>query len=299
MDRLKMMDTFVRIAKSGSFAKAADHLGVSRSNVTKQMQQLEDHLEARLFNRTTRQIALTEIGAEYFEFCLRVLAEIGEEERSVGRRNAEPRGSLKVIVPMGLGNVPLGPIVADFMNNYPQIKVTMVLSDITLSPVDLIDSGFDLAIQIGEIQDTAIVSSKIGMAGWVACGAPLHLDRVGRPKTLAELASYNCLVHRKVAPDGVWHFSSKGRAFNVKVEGSMKTNSVIVLRAAVLAGVGISVLPRYCIGQDLNEGRLEEILPDYKVESRAINVLLPHSRFSPSKVRVFVNFLRERLRELT
>lgn len=297
MDRLKAMETFVRVARSGSYAKAAEQLSMSRSQVTKHIQQLEDRLQTRLFNRTTRQVALTEMGAEYFDLCLRILGDVEEAERSVARRNSEPSGLLKIVSPMGFGNLQLAPIVAEFMLLYPLVKVAVVLNDVTMTPVEMIDGNYDLAIQTGDLQDTAIVARKVGTASWIACGAPAYLERAGRPRTLADLAAHNCFVHRKTTPDGIWHFLFEGRPIDVRVEGTLSSNSVSVLQAAVVAGNGISVLPRYCVGEDLASGKLEAILPDYRPASRAINVLVAHGRLQPGKVRLFINFLSERLRD--
>ena len=229
MDRMKAMETFVRIAKSGSLARAADQLGMSRSLISKHLQQLEAHLGVRLFNRTTRQIALTEIGIEYCAFCNRVLSEIGEEERSLAYLNSQPRGSLKIISPMGYGNLHLAPVVASFMRTYPHINVTVVLSDTSMTPVDLIENGFDLAVRTGEIADMNLPARRIGDVRWRLCAAPGYLDGFGAPQTPDALGNHNCLLHRKISPDSVWFFGTDG-LISVPVSGTLMTNSVLIIR---------------------------------------------------------------------
>src|SRR5690606_30788658 len=139
--------------------------------------------EARLFNRTTRQVALTDIGTEYLDLCLRILGDLDQAERALASRSAEPSGSLKIVSPMGFGNLQLAGIVADFMILYPRIEVAVVLNDVTMAPVEMIDGNVDLAIQTGRLADSAMVTRKVGTARWVACAAPAYLDRQGRPQS--------------------------------------------------------------------------------------------------------------------
>ena len=296
MDRLKTMDTFVRIVKSGSLAKAADLLGVSRGVVSKHLQQLEEHLGVRLLKRTTRQTALTEIGSEYYATCTRILAEIEEEERAVSQFQVSPTGTLKLIAPMSFGNLYLGPIVAEFIAMFPEIKVTLVLSDVSFMPVDLIDKGFDLAIRLTEVHDTSIIARKVGNVRSVVCASAAYLERHGRPRVPADLTRHNCLVHRKIAPDSVWRFEGADGRVEVKVAGALVTNSVMAIRSAILAGVGIGILPTYCVGSEFADGTAEALLSDFVVADRPIYVLYADSRFLPRKIKVFVDFLADRLR---
>lgn len=291
------METFVKVAKAGSLAKAAKQLNISRALVTKHLQDMEAYLGVRLFNRTTRQIALTETGQEYYGFCTRVLSQIEEEERSILQRQSLPRGTLKIISPMGFGNLSLAPIISAFIEKYPDISITLVLSDASTTPAHLIDEGFDLAIRLGDLEDSSMVARKIGETRWVTCASPRYLERFGRPSTPPDLAAHNCLVHRKTAPASVWRFDGAAGRVEVKVDGSLDTNSVFVIKAAVMAALGIAVLPLYCIGPELVTGEVEEILPDYPVVKRPIYVLFAYSRYLPFKIRAFVDFLAERLRQ--
>lgn len=291
MDRLDMMETFVRIARTGSLTRAADQLGMSRALVSKHLQRLEAHLGVRLFNRTTRRVALTEIGEDYLAFCNRILAEIGEEERALAYLQSHPRGSLTIHAPMGYGNLQLAPLVAEFMKTYPEIKVTVVLSDASVTAVDLIDRGFDIAVRTGPLEDMNLTARRIGFVRWVLCASPAYLARHAAPDRPQDLAAHDCLVHRKISADGIWHFGEDGEEEAVKVTGSLVTNSVVLLRASVLAGVGVAILPQYCVADDLAAGRLVELLPHRPPRRRPVHLLFAHARYTPRKVRAFVDFL--------
>jgi DNA-binding transcriptional LysR family regulator len=298
MDRLKTIETFVQIVKSGSLSAAAGELGMSRALVSRHLQLLEQHLGAKLFNRTTRKLSLTEVGAEYFGFCTKMLAEFEEEESAIARLQKEPRGMLKVGASMAFGNLYLGPLVAEFIKLYPEIQMSFVLSDRPITPFDVIEKGYDLAICLHRIEDTTIVARKIGEVVWVACAAPSYLREHGTPQTPAQLRTHARLVHRSIAPNGIWHFDGPGGPCQIRTEASLTTNSVIALRSAVLANAGIALLPTYCIGEDLRTGRMKRVLPDYTVESRPIYVLYGQSTYVQRKARLFVDFLEERVQDM-
>src|SRR5665647_627912 len=162
MDRLKAIETFVRIAQTGSLSKAAQELGTSRALASSHLKQLEDHLGARLVNRTTRQLSLTEIGQEYLTFCQATLASFEETESAISRRRDEPRGTLKILASMAFGNLHLAPAIARFTAEHSDIKVSLILTDTSFSPFELIDQGYDLAVWMHSIEDMSIISTKLG-----------------------------------------------------------------------------------------------------------------------------------------
>lgn len=294
MDLLRSMQTFVRVANAGSFAAASEQLGVSRANVSKQLQDLEGHLGARLFNRTTRRLGFTPIGIEYHAFCTRILSEISEEKEIIAQLQQEPRGMLKVMAPKSFGNLGLAPAIVDFMVRFPDISISMHLSDDSLNSRDLIDNGFDLAVRLAQVKESGVVARRIGALQWVICASPSYLARRGTPRTPEELSAHNCLVHLKSAPDGTWRFISPRKEKRIKVSGSLSINSAPGLRTAVLRGLGIALLPAYCIIDDLRRGRLVEVLPGYQVPERPMFIVYPHRRQLPTKVRVFIDFMVER-----
>jgi DNA-binding transcriptional LysR family regulator len=297
MDRLKAMETYVRVVKEGSFAAAAGKLGLSRAIVTKHVMQLEKELGARLINRTTRRFSVTEIGQDYVAFCQRILEQMSEQDALIGRLQAEPRGELKVLTPKSFGSLYLGNIVSDFMALYPDIHVTLILSDTSMRSLDLIENGFDLAIRLTAHADSSLMAKRIGALSWVPCAAPDYLARHAAPRAPADLADHVCLLHTKHA-DGLWRIAEAkkgGREIPVKVAGPIATNSVMVLRQVALNGKGITLLPTYCIGPDIAAGRLRRLLPDHRGPAEAIYALFPHRHFLPAKLRLFIDFIAERI----
>ncbi len=294
MDRLKTMETFVNVVKAGSLSRAARRLSLSRAIVTRHVQLLEDHLGARLLNRTTRKLALTDIGERYYAFCTKFLAELAEEDSAVSRQQNLPRGMLRLIAPPSFGNMRLAPIVADFMVAYPSIHILLTLTSFSIGELD--DRNFDLAVYpSSQPPDTGMTGRKVAEARWLICGAPKYLARHGAPLTPDDLAQHNCLAIRVADPSRHWTFFKDGEKISVRIAGSLITNSVASAKSAVMAGVGISLLPLYCIGDDIANGRIQEILPGYSVASRPIYILYRYNRYLPSKIRVFVDFLTKSL----
>jgi len=296
VDRLKTINTFVQIAQSLSLSKAAEELGISRALASNHLKLLENHLGVRLVNRTTRQLALTEAGSEYLSFCLDALNSFEEEEARISRLQNEPQGHLKVMASMSFGNLHLAPAITEFTSTYKQVKVSLILSDRSFSPSDFVEGGYDLGISMQSMRDASIVSTKVGEVSWVACVTPKYRDAHTPLKTPHDLAKHNCLVHRSYAPQSVWRFSGPGGRNEIEVKGSLFTNSVIVLRAAVLADSGVAMLPLYCIDNDLTNGALVRVLGNYATPKRPVYLVYPQMRYLPKRVRLFLDFLKDRLK---
>ena len=293
MDLLKTMDSFVRVVRTGSFAGAAEQLGVSRAIVSKHIQFLEGHLAARLLYRSTRRLNLTEIGKSYHAFCIRILAQMEEQRVAVAGLQSEPRGTLKVMAPKSFGNTYVGAAIADFVARYPEVKVSLLLQDGSVSSRDLIDNGVDVAIRLSPINNSTTIARQIGVSRWILCAAPAYLAAHGHPQAPDELARHNCLVHLKSSPDSLWALTGPKGPAPVKVAGTFAANSALALRAAATKGLGIALLPLYSISTDLAEGRLVEVLPDHRGPERPIIALYPHRPLLQAKVRLLVEFLAE------
>ncbi len=294
MDRLKTMETFVSIVKTGNLSETARQLSVSRAIVSRHLQQLEEHLGARLFNRTTRQIALTDIGERYYAFCSKILSEIEDEEMAVSRQQTQPKGMLRLLASPSFGNMQLGPIVADFLAAYPTIQVSMELTSYEVPDLD--KKTFDLAVHLSDTSpDTPLVGRKVGEIRWLLCASPKYLEKFGAPEALDDLAKHNCLLMRTTSRKPVWTFKRGSQSASVKIAGSLATNSVMGTRAAVLKGLGISILPMYALNDALADGSIVELLPQYRLQGRSVYVLYRFNRYVPNKVRVFIDFLAARL----
>jgi DNA-binding transcriptional LysR family regulator len=296
MDRLKAIETFVRIAQAGSLSKAAQELGMSRALASTHLRQLEDHLGVRLINRTTRQLSLTESGQDYLAFCQSTLAAFDEAEQTITRSRDEPRGTLKILASMAFANVHLAPVAADFSRAHPDIRISLILTDTTFSPFDLIDQGYDLAVWMHAIEDMSIISTKLGEVRWPALASPAYLEKAPPLEKPADLSAHPCLLHRSIAPDSTWRFKGPDGPVSVKVAGPLMSNSVYALRAGAVAGLGITLLPTYFIEDDLASGRLVEVLHAWQPPRRPIYILYPHARYLPLKSRLFIDSLRAYVR---
>ena len=291
MDRLTGMEVFARVAEAGSFTKAAGQLGISTSAASKHVIALENRLGARLLNRTTRRLSLTEVGASYYEWCARIAQDVAEAESTVTRLHSEPRGRIKLNAPMSFGIRHLAPAMPEFLARYPELTLDMNLND---RFVDLVEEGYDVAVRIGELRDSSLVSRRLAPARMIVCGAPAYFERHGVPETPADLADHNCLGYSLLTAPGEWHFTGPGRAQTVRTSGSFQVNNGDALRAAALAGLGVVVQPSFIIGDDVARGALVRVLADFTPRESTIHAVFPHNRHLSAKVRVFVDFLVDR-----
>lgn len=298
MDQLKAIDSFVRVARCGSLARAARELNLSRAAVSMQLRQLEDHLGVRLINRTTRALALTEAGSEYFAFCTKLLDSIDAEAAAMSRFHESPRGHLRIVVSASFGNFELAPLVAEFLATFPEVRVSLITTDTFVSPVEIAKRTYDVAVTMQGLADAATLSTRIGEVNWTVCASPNYLQRHGHPSGPAGLAEHNCLVHRSISPDSVWRLSGPDRIMEVPVAGSFFTNSAIALREMATAGIGIALLPTYCVQHDLTAKRLVEVLPGWAGPVRPVYALYSHARV-PKKLRAFLDFTKARLHPRT
>jgi len=285
------MAVFARVVEARSFSEAARQLGLSKSAVSKQVSRLEDRLGARLLNRTTRRLGLTQVGTTFYEHCARMLAEAEEAERAVTAMHAQPRGLLKINAPMSFGVLHLAPAIPDFLARYPEMSVEMVLND---RFVDLIEEGYDLAVRIASLPDSSLVAKRLAANRRVVCGAPAYFAKHGVPATPADLKQHNCLNYTYLASQDEWRFTGPAGQRSVRISGSFQANNGDAIRVAALAGLGLMLTPTFIVGPDLRDGRLRAVLTDYLDVDTAIYVVYPHKRHLSAKVRAFVDFATER-----
>ncbi|WP_170850050.1 MULTISPECIES: LysR family transcriptional regulator [unclassified Beijerinckia] len=288
MDRLRAMKTFVRVVKAGSFRNAAAELGASRAAVTKHIQDLEQSLGAELLRRTTRRLALTEVGESYFNLCTRLIADLDEAEASIRDSQTDPMGHLRLLVPRAFGAGSFAAFLAEFIRSHPGLEVTMLLSDSASHSFGGVDGDVDIAIRLWEIPaDSAVVARRVGWMRWATCAAPAYIKEAGRPQSIEDLSSHNCLLHPRLAPDRIWRFTN---GQSVKVSGRFSAASVQAIRQAAIAGVGIAQLPLYFVKADLESGLLEPLLAAYDIRQRPVYAVIPNARFAPRRVRTFLRF---------
>lgn len=292
MDRVTSMRVFARAAEAGSLSAAARHLDMSPAMATKHVNALEARLGVKLFHRSTRRLALTDAGASYLDACLRILADIDEAEAAAASQRIKASGLLRMNVPLSFGSRFVAPLLPEFAERYPEVRVELGLSDATL---DLVAGGWDLAIRIGRLAGSLLQARRLGDSAMRVCAAPAYLDRRGIPRRIAELAQHNCLSYTLSSmQDGKkWVFGKEGE-LRVPVTGNLLANNGDALLAAAVKGQGIIYQPHFIVGDALARGELVELPLDAPpVELGGIHVLYPPDRRPPAKVRVMIDYLAE------
>ena len=291
LDNLAAMAVFARVVEDRSFTQAADALGRSKSAVSKAVSQLEDRLGARLLNRTTRRLSLTEAGTAYYERAARILAEAAEADSAVSALQDEPRGTLRINAPMSFGQRHLAPAIGGFLERYPELRLDITLSD---RFVDLIGEGYDVAVRIAALPDSSLIAAKLAPNRRVVCASPDYLARAGTPRHPQDLRQHNCFGYTYQATGNTWRFVGPEGPATVRVTGSLTANNGDILKAAMLQGLGLGLVPTFSIADELKSGELVVVLPDYIDTETSVYAVYPHSRHLSAKVRAFVDYLRDR-----
>ncbi len=288
MDRLTSLTAFVRVVDSGGFSAAGRRLNMSTTMVSNHIQALEERLGARLLHRTTRKVSLTEVGRAYYDRCTQILADIEQADDIAGALQSTPRGTLRIytathIVPF------VAPVVAEFLKSYPDVKVDLNMGE---RAIDIIDEGFDVAIRLTPPPDSSLIVRTLATWRHVLCCSPGYLEQHGRLQQLSELSEHNCVRHVLYPFGDEWHFvDRKGMPATVRVSGNLITNSGETLRRATLDGIGISLAAGFLIHDDLEEGRLVRLLPEYRPVELSMNAVYPHRHHLSAKVRTFIDLL--------
>jgi DNA-binding transcriptional LysR family regulator len=291
MDDLNHVLTFARVVQLGSFAAAAERLGIASSVASKHVAKLEQALGARLLQRSTRKLSLTEAGRAYYDHCARIVEELEHSRAAVASLQAEPGGRLRVTSINSFAGWVIAPMLPAFFERYPKIELEIVTSD---RMVDLAEEGFDLALRITGAPQPNLVARRIADVRFVVVGSPDYFARRGLPQTPADLAQHNCLGFPLINADHRWQFARGDEQLAVPINGSLAINNVDALRYNALAGLGVALLPTYAVGKYLRDGRLIAPLPDWRGfnESTLYAAYLPN-RYGSPKLRAFVDFLVE------
>ncbi|TFH87745.1 LysR family transcriptional regulator [Billgrantia azerbaijanica] len=284
MHLLDSITAFVRVAERGSYTRAAEALGLSRTRVSRQVMALEAHLGVRLLQRTTRRLHLTEAGERYLIRAQEILQALEEAEAEVGTAVAEMRGRLRVNGPMSFGTRHLAPEIARFMAAHPALEVRLDLND---RRVDLLEEGYDLAIRIGSLPDSSLVARRLTRCRLLLCASPDYLARHGEPRTLAELGAHRCLRYRTGGSGDDWQLGGQ----RLRVQGPLESNNGDVIVQAAEAGLGIAHQPSFLVTESLRAGRLVPILTDAAPVTLPVHGLYPARRHLPAKVAGLLDFL--------
>jgi DNA-binding transcriptional LysR family regulator len=289
LDRLTGLEVFAKVASNGSLSAAARAMGLSQTMVTKHIAALEARLGVKLFHRTTRKLSITEAGRSYLEASERILAEIDAADAGVAADRVEPRGVLRLNVPVAFGTRQIAPLLPEFTARYPRVAIELGLND---RLVDLAEEGWDLAIRIGNLSSSSLIARRLAPCRVVVCAAPSYLQACGKPTTVANLTEHNCLGYTlsQTSVDR-WVFGERGE-INVRVSGNLRANNGEALRAAAIAGQGVIYQPTFIVADDLRAGTLVALTLDQPpIELGGIYAVYLHDRQPPAKVRAFIDFI--------
>jgi DNA-binding transcriptional LysR family regulator len=296
MNRLESMSILVAVVDSGSLSAAARRLDMPLATVSRKVGELESHLKTRLLHRTTRRLSLTEAGSSYVAACRRILDEIGEAERTAMGEYASPKGELVVTAPVVFGRSHVVPVVAEFLAHYPEIDVSLVLTD---RVVHLMDENTDVAVRIGELPDSTLVATGVGRVRRVVCASPAYLATHGVPARPRDLAGHECITFEVLASMHAWVFGSGKSELSVPVHSRLAVNTAEAAIAAAILGVGVTRVLSYQVADVIRDNALCVVLEAF--ESAPLPVSLVHKGQAPLplKLRAFLDFVTPRLRART
>lgn len=291
MDQLRALRVFAAVVEQGSFAAAANHLGLSRTAASKHVQDLEARLGVALLNRTTRSVSLTQTGAAYFERARHILDELEAADAEASLQTRTPRGRLRVSVPVSFGVRHLAPRLNGFRDSYPEVHLDLIVSD---RQVNLVEEGFDLAIRIGELADSSLIARRIATGRLILCAAPGYLEARGWPAVPRDLRAHTCLGYPYWSGYQNWLFTDpRGNPHRVPVRNELWSNNGDLLLAAAIGGCGIVRQPDFIVHEALARGDLVEILPDLVKPEIGIHAIYPPAAVVALRLRVFIDYLTE------
>jgi DNA-binding transcriptional LysR family regulator len=284
---------FAKVVELRSFAAAASELTVSKATVSKAVTRLEARLGARLFNRTSRRLALTDAGQTLAQRAARLLADGEAAENEALAQSAAPRGLVRLAVPMTFGVKVIAPLLPEFMTKYPEVAIDLHLSDAT---VDLIGEGFDAGIRIATLPDSSLVARRLCAMPRYTVASPAYLAQHGRPTHPMHLAQHRCLGYAYLSTPNTWHYTNAtGEQADVRLSGPLRVNNGEALLPALLAGLGIADLPEFIVGDALASGAVEVILQGWHQREGAVHLVTPPGGPRPARVEVLAAFLTEKL----
>lgn len=282
------VNEFVAVAEAGSFTQAALRLVTSVANVSRRIALLEERLGVKLLLRTTRKVSLTEAGLVYYQQCRTLIEGLEQAELTVTQMQQTPKGKLKVTAPVTYGEQKIAPLLHDFLLHHPKMELELLLTN---QKLDLIEQGVDVAVRLGQLDDSSFIARRLSNRHLYVCATPEYLAQHGTPHTLSELTKHSCLV----GTYDHWRFKENHQSRSIRVKGRISCSSGVVLLDAVLKSMGIAQLPDYYVDEHLASGRLVEVLPAYRDDREGVWALYPQNRLLSPKVRLLVDYLARHL----
>jgi DNA-binding transcriptional LysR family regulator len=290
MDKLSSLRAFVKVVETSSFSEAGRRLRLSRSAVSKYVAELEQELGVQLLSRTTRRVTATENGQVYFERALAILADLDAADHAVSQLQATPRGLLRVNAPMSFGTMELGPAIASFMTQYPELQIQLTLSD---EHVDPVQEGLDVTLRIADLESSSLIARRIMPIDRVVCASPAYLKQHGTPKHPSDLRNHDCLTYGYLSTGNQWKLTGKDGDHWITPRWTLCANNAEVLRDAAAGDRGIALLPAFIATDALKSGRLQTFLADYQAPPLSLYAIYPPTRHLAVKVRLFIDHLVE------
>lgn len=293
MSQFEELTAFVTVVDRGSFSKAAEQLGLVKSAISKKVTDLENRLGVKLLNRTTRRLNLTAPGKDFYERAKQILADVAEAEAAVSDEHAALSGTLKIAAPLSFGVRYLMPIVEDFLKENSALHIDIDFND---RQVNMVEEGFDVAVRLGQLQDSSLMARKFADFSAYLCASPAYLKAHGEPQTPADLQQHQALIYSNRGKH--WQFSdAKGHQYKVQMASRLHANNGDALKAAAEAGLGLVMLPSFIVNDAIKTKRLRILLPDYKAYDIAAYAVYPQTRYVSQRVRVFIDYLAARFAE--
>lgn len=286
------MSCFVAVVEAGSFVAAGDELRLSKAAVSRSVMELEARLGARLLQRTTRRLSLTEAGRAFYGHCKQILGDVDEAEQAVGVVSGNPVGRLRINAPFSFGILHLAPLWGGFMTEYPDVELDITLSD---RLVDVVEEGFDVVIRISRLQDSTLVHRRLASTRILLCASPEYLARYGHPATVEDIARHRVIAYTYAAWGDVWRFTTEDGAREVQTRPHVRTNNGDTCLALALAHQGLILQPDFIVGGDLAAGRLVQVLPQFTPAQIDVYAVYPSRKHLSVKIRVLVDYLARAL----
>ncbi|WP_101760012.1 LysR family transcriptional regulator [Oceanicoccus sp. KOV_DT_Chl] len=294
MNNLNELIVFAKVVDCGSFSEAAIQLGMTKSSVSKKIALLEKSLGAKLLQRTTRKIGITELGKDIYQHSAKIIAELDAVSLAVADAQHRPKGSLKVSASRLFGRMKIAPILPEFLNRYPEIDIALHLNEKT---VDLIGDGYDIALCAGELEDSSLIAQPLYQVNIVTCASPMYLSQQGVPTSPSQLEQHNYLLWQQGenAPPKQLRLEKGGRVEWPVITSNFISNDIYAIREAAIANGGITMLPDFSVETAIKKRELESILRDYHISQYPISILYADRKQMPEKLKVFINYLKEKL----
>jgi DNA-binding transcriptional LysR family regulator len=293
MDRIAGVQLFIRIVETGSFSRASADLGITQPTATKHVAALEAKLGARLLNRNTRGVSVTEVGAIYYEKCKAIQREIDEADSLAALLQSRIGGQIRLSTSVAFGRRIATPLALKFMREHPEVSLDLSFDD---RYVNLVEQGVDVALRMGRLADSTLGATWLGTNPWLAAAAPAYLQQRGTPASPDELGAHACLIYSSVQGDERWSFAAaSGEERAVPVRGPLRSNNLSAVLAACRAGLGVAILPWYVAGESIAEGAIVPLLADFRLPAQELHAVYPSPRLVPAKVRGFIDFLKREL----